>query len=467
MMSFLRSFICLFFFLTLFELQAQETTEQKPWRFKEAITLPTPLSISGQQRTRYEMLVGQFRPGQRDNDRILVLRSGLNIHYQTKKWEFRGELIDSRQYFASKQTPINPGIINSFALVQAYATIPLYNNDDTGTSVSFDLGRFAKDVGSRRLFARNRYRNTINNFTGIFGKWTIAKGIQFQPFYVLPVLRLPVSPNALLDNHYEYDEESFDRQFWGLFIQIPKLFNTLSGSFSFFGLNEKDSPNRATHNRNLYTLEARLLKQPQQGAFDFEIESTLQFGRSRASSSPTDLTNLTHFAYFQHLAIGYTSNISWPLRFLIQLDYASGDKSPDDTRNNRFDTLFGARRFDFGPTSIFGAFARSNLFSPGLRITGKPHPTFDFLIVHRFHWLASAKDTFTTTGLRDPSGNTGNFLGNQLDTRFRWDILPGNIRLELGFVQLFTGNFIHNAPNNTESMLGDTSYGYFQTTFSF
>ena len=43
--------------------------------------------------------------------------------------------------------------------------------------------------------------------------------------------------------------------------------------------------------------------------------------------------------------------------------------------NNRFDTLYGARRFDFGPTSIYGPFIRSNLNSPALRLFFKPEKT--------------------------------------------------------------------------------------------
>ena len=40
----------------------------------------------------------------------------------------------------------------------------------------------------------------------------------------------------------------------------------------------------------------------------------------------------------------------------------------------------------------------------------------------------------------------------------RWDILPGNVRLELGGVHLFAGGFIEEAPNATHC--GDSTYGY-------
>lgn len=58
-------------------------------------------------------------------------------------------------------------------------------------------------------------------------------------------------------------------------------------------------------------------------------------------------------AYFEGLEVGYTFVEVWSPRFASQLDYARGDSSPNDGENNRFDTLYGARAFDFGATGIY------------------------------------------------------------------------------------------------------------------
>jgi len=34
--------------------------------------------------------------------------------------------------------------------------------------------------------------------------------------------------------------------------------------------------------------------------------------------------------------------------------------------------------------------------------------------------------------VRDPSGNSGSFIGHQLEARVHWDVPPGNVRLEAG-----------------------------------
>ena len=72
----------------------------------------------------------------------------------------------------------------------------------------------------------------------------------------------------------------------------------------------------------------------------------------------------------------------WSPRLIFQYDYASGDDDPNDADNNRFDTLYGARRFDFGPTGIYGPFARANLSTPGMRIKLKPAANMLLAFLH-------------------------------------------------------------------------------------
>ena len=70
-------------------------------------------------------------------------------------------------------------------------------------------------------------------------------------------------------------------------------------------------------------------------------------------------------------------------------------------------------------------------------------------------WLADARDEWVPNGLQDPSGNSGTFVGSQIDFRVRWDVLPGNVHIEFGYTHLFAGEFIDRAPNSNG---GDTNY---------
>jgi hypothetical protein len=87
------------------------------------------------------------------------------------------------------------------------------------------------------------------------------------------------------------------------------------------------------------------------------------------------------------------------------------------------------------------------------------------MLSHRFNWLASSNDAWTTGGLRDVTGSSGSYLGHQPEIRVRWDPLPGNLRLEVGLVHLFAGEFIENAPNANGQ--GEASYSYIQSIFTF
>jgi len=170
-------------------------------------------------------------------------------------------------------------------------------------------------------------------------------------------------------------------------------------------------------------------------------------------------------AFFQHAELGYTFDVESKLRAAFQFDYASGDADPFDDKNNRFDTLFGARRFEFGPTGIFGPFSRSNLITPGYRIILKPAGDWDVMFAHRFYWLASATDAWPTARIQDATGASGRYLGHQPEIRVRWGAIPGNLIIDVGAAYHFKGRFVNDAPGGTEE--GDAAYAYVQSTITF
>jgi hypothetical protein len=350
--------------------------------------------------------------------------------------------------------------VNAVELLRAYGEVTL--PDLFGGRFESRFGRITLDIGSRRLVARNRFRNTLNAFTGVDLQWTGERGPELRAFWVLPIQRLPSDPDALRDNEIEFDHESLDVQFWGLF-GASKLPEIGRGELFVYGLHESDSDRQPTRNRRLYTPGWRFLLEPAAGHFDYQYEGAIQAGQSRSTTTSTQ--DLDHFAFFQHVEAGYTFDLPWSPRVALQYDYASGDKDPDDGKNQRFSTLFGARRFDFGPTGIYGPFARANINTPGIRVQLKPHARVTTFLAYRAYWLASKKDAWTTSGVRDPSGNSGSFIGSQIEFRVRFQPLPGNLMLETGYAHLFAGRFIKQAPN--ASFRGDSNYVYAQATLKF
>jgi hypothetical protein len=167
----------------------------------------------------------------------------------------------------------------------------------------------------------------------------------------------------------------------------------------------------------------------------------LQLGTSRASAATSDEEDLTHRALAGHASVGYRFRGTWSPRLVFLFDHASGDRDPDDDRNGRFDPLFGARAFDLNATGFYGAFARSNISARGVRIEAVPHGRIELLADYRRYALASARDAWTTTGLRDATGSSGTVLGRQVEGRIRARLLPGTATLDVGGVVLSRGSF--------------------------
>lgn len=434
------------------------------WKLEASLELPDWLTLKGHQRTRYESFDEQFRAGRSGSAQGIFTRTALQATARVDDYEGSIEVIDSRQFDIPSDLPLNTGIVNTLDILQAYVGTSLTDVWSSGDELSLTLGRHTMNIGSRRLVARNRFRNTINNFTGFNGLWESEGGDTLRAFYVIPVQRLPRGAQDLRDNEQDFDEERSQVQFFGVHGEKQELIGAASGELYAFGIDEEDGRSLNTRNRQLWTLGFRIAKAPKAGEFDFDLEAAYQTGDARASSSSADTTDLDHEAEFVHVSAAYRWDTPLQTRLEFLFDYASGDADPNDGNSNRFDTLFGARRFEYGPTGIFGAFARANIITPGLRLNLKPTENTQLMIADRFHYLASNQDAWSTSGLVDATGNSGDYIGNLAEFRLRWDPHT-NLRVEGGVAHLFAGSFIDNAPNATTQ--GDTTYGYIQTVLSF
>jgi len=430
-----------------------------PWRITQALGLPSWLTLSVDHRIRYETLDDQFRVGLDGNDDLLMLRTLVHARVRVGAGlSFGAELEDSRVRLEDSSTSLGTGAVDAVELLQAHAQL---DHEAFGGRGRLRIGRITMDVGSRRFVARNRFRNTLNAFTGVDWSWRGSGGRTARAFYVLPVRRRPSARAAVRHDQIQLDEERFAVQFWGLHGSAGLPFGGGRDRIELFvfGLHEEAGA-RGTRNRDLYTPGLRIRRAPASGGLDYEIESAVQIGSARSSRTGRDLD---HLAQFHHLEAGYTFDGPGTPRVVLQYDYASGDHRAFDDDDERFDTLFGARRFDFGPTSSYGPFARANLSTPGLRVQLKPRSVVSSFVSVRGFWLASDRDAWTTAGVRDPTGRSGSFVGTQLEWRLRWDLRPGNVRLEMGLAHLFDGGFIRRAPNSNRE--GDSSYGYAQLSF--
>jgi len=421
---------------------------EAPWRLQEALAPPDGFSVSFVHMSRFESITNNPRAGSSPDDSMIVQRTMLDTRYRRGGVEAQLELYDARQQLADDDAFVTNSAINALEVLQATLSFDLPRDG------SVRIGRLTTDWGSRRFLARNRFRNAINTFDGVEWIQPLANGGVLRLLGSQVIRRLPVDRIGLLDNERVRDESSEAQRFFAAGYTLPPSSAPFDTDWFYFYLREKDMPGVATRNRRIHTTGLRLRKPATGGEFDWELESMLQFGDSRVDLA-VFRPLLEHSAFFHYAAIGYSFPNS--LRAVLEIDYASGDEDPFDLENGRFDSLFGVGTFEFGVVGLYQPFSRSNLVTPGIRLFANPRPDLNIMVSWRHFWLEEKRDTWGKTRLRDTMGGAGSYLGQHLEYRIRWDVIPGNLRLDTGAIFL-------NAEGLSDKK---TRYGFIGAVFTF
>jgi len=413
------------------------------------------------QRTRYESLDGQILAGLDDPDDVLALQTSVRFDARLDRVRFVGEILDSRAELNDAGSFINNTVVNALEPLQAYVAwtpgVPEHSNVGT-----LRFGRLTLDLGKRRVMSRNRFRNTVNNFIGADWERTNAGGGKLHALYLEPMRQLPTDRASLLKNEFELDRTAARTPVRGVFYQLPALRH--DNFIETYLLDYEADTSDAASSADIVSLGTRLYRVAKPAHWNYEIELVAQSGDSGAAVGGVPRFDLRHDARFTHFEVGYTFDRAWSPNITLQYDRASGDKDPLDARNDRFNTLFGDRRFDFGPTGIFGPFQRSNLETPGLRATVAPNRRWQGMLSLRSMRLASSTDEWVGTGLRDPSGVAGKSLGTQLEASAAWAIISNRLSLDVGFAALNLGRF---ARETLQTQPSDPRYWYAALTTTF
>lgn len=411
------------------------------------------LDLGGNVRVRLDTIANQPRAGFARDETLLNLRTTLTLKAGSGPVTFGAELVDSRVYSPGPRSAVSTNEVNALEPVQAFVQAELGPALGDGSRARLQAGRFLIDIGSRRLVANEDYRNTTNGFTGVRADLTTRDGWSAILFWAMPQIRLPEDAEGLRDNRVRLDRESLDLRLAGALFTKADALGSIAAQTGLYRLDERDAPDRATRNRHLTTFSLRLFRAPAPNRVHFDSELIAQTGTIRASLAPA-ARELDVRAWFLHASVGYSFDHPLKPRLTFEYDQASGDGR--GARYGRFDTLFGMRRPDLGPAGLYNAIGRTNVLSPGVRLELAPGKRLDGFVAVRDHWLASRFDAFSTTGVRDASGRSGQHAGTQIDTRLRWWAVPEVIRLEANGVYLAKGRFLRTAPNAQRG--GDTRY---------
>lgn len=416
--------------------EISEDFQAHPGYFSELAGAPSWLIIGGEHRTRYEYMNGQFRRGLRSVDQQLSHRTRVMFAIKDilDPLRFTVELQDSRVNLTEEDSNVSANHINKTDIQQLHLDFHFDHFFGLDLPTEIQFGRVNMDLGRGRWIARNNFRNTTNSYDGVY--WTIGESqdsFRTQSFAVWPVDKDMEKLDSVLDEN--------ESSMWGTYLLLPPIDSLpwLRAELNYIG----HSNSNGDRDFNMYGY--RVFKPSRIEEIGFEIESQYQAGYGEQDK---------RFAHFHHAEIDYTFATDWRPELQFKFDYATPD----------FDTLYGRRSFEFTPTGIIGPFQRSNLISGGYRLLVHPDERFQVFFQHRATWLADKEQSWVNTGLADPSGNSGDFLGHTYEVRAQW-MVQKNIILQAGYFHFNFGDFPRNAPNSPVDR--DTHYGFFQTEFIF
>jgi hypothetical protein len=423
------------------------------------------VALRFQQRSRYQVLDNDPRPSAASHDQALELQTSMFVEAGRGNVRFNGELMDARTELNDSKSFLSTNLTDTLEPLQANVTWNYSNLLRPGYTGSLKIGRFTTDIGRRRFVSRSTARNTITSYSGAEWRWRGADGRNAQVFWGTPMRILPADKAALLANDQALDLGNRGTTLRGAYYQFRELKNPDRYEAYWFGLDQTNRPNNDALPRHFDTFGFRAFRPNTPGKWSYEVETVTQHGTSTATVGSVTRRDLVHAAEYYHWEFGYMFASKLAPLVLLQYDRASGDRDPNDGRNETFDPLFGERRFDFVPQGIYTLIARSNLRTPGVRLQFSPWPRVQTMLSYRSFALDSARDAWSGIGFRDTTGQAGRTIGTQLEGSFTWNVVPNRLAFENGFAHLWAGRFFHETAG--AGFRGNPMYVYTMVTKKF
>ncbi len=384
------------------------------------------LDLGFDHRSRFEYRRNDFRRARATLDTPLLLRTRayLGVHDRFDPFRFRLELADSRRYFG--KFPRDDRDFNEFEFIQAAAE--LYFADALGQDrpLRVEGGRLAFEYLDRRLLARNEWRNTANNFQGL--RVTLGQernDWQIELLAVQPLERLLSDQDRASAGETVYGVVGNWRR-WSEWI-------TLQPYYLLLEQNARDG----IAARHIHAPALRAYSVLGDTGFDLDLDLMLQLGQSAGQR---------HRALGLTVEVGYTAALPWAPRFSTFYGYASGDRDPDDNRNQRFERFFGFAR----PWSSNDYIQWENLRATKAHVEIQPTADFRLDATLSGYWLASDTDRWNNGHLRDRDGRSGSFIGHEFDVRLRYVLAP-HVDTVIGYALFRPGGFTRANGRNDDS----------------
>lgn len=396
------------------------------------------LDIGLDHRTRFEIRDNDFRRNINTVDQPFLLRTRAYLAVKNKfdPLRFTVEISDARRF--NSDFPRDVRDSNFQEPIQLYGELFFKQSWVADKQLSLKFGRQAFEYTDRRLLARNEFRNTTNNFDGIraiLGKQ--SDEWQLDALLLQPILR---------------DDNGFDKRdkantLLGLIGDYRGISRYITLQPLYLVLKQDGKKVSTGIEREIHTIGLRGYGIVGKTGFDYDFSYNKQVGNDGPRK---------HDALGYTGELGYTFAQPWKPRLSAAWNYGSGDDNPNDQQSGRFERLFGFAR----PFSQDDYFQFENIEATKIHFELTPSKTLQWDAGFSWYSLNSATDRWNNAGLRDPTGQSGTYVGHEADTRLVWT--PSRyFQTELLYAYFKSGTFAENAGR------GGTSNLFFaQFTFS-
>lgn len=424
------------------------------------------LDLGFEYRSRFEHRDNDFRRsdqrldrrGDQTLDEPLLLRSRayLGVKNILDPLRFVLELQDSRRNLGGYTRDYDTRDVNNLHVLQGYLELnfkqTFLGKDQLGNDrpIWIRAGRHAWEAGDRRLIARNEWRNTTNNFSGLRANIGQKKNDwELELFAVKPIQRF-TNQNDETDDSQDFYGGIFNYRGWSDVVTFEPFYFLLKqdgNKVKYDTLGQRVS-NSAKIDREINTAGLRAYGVIPGTQFDFDGSYIKQWGEVQRQTTGANYREVDHDARAYNIELGYSVKHPWKPRLSAFYGLASGDSgnrgSSDNSNMERFDRLFGFAR----PWSNDDYIQMENIRTPKVRLEFEPKVSFldNVKVDTGFSWyrLDSASDRWNAGGnLTDTAGKSGKDLGTEYDLRVRFPINQ-YASLNLGYAYFWGGDFVKN-----------------------
>lgn len=389
------------------------------------------LDLGLDHRIRYELRDDDLRRARATTDNLFLFRT--RAYFGIK------EILDPLRLVVEVEDARNDNNkfnrdnrdVNSAEPIQLIAELYLKDalgKDDLGQNrpLSLRAGRMWFEKIDRRLIANNAWRNTTNSFQGIH--LDLGRDENDWEFEV-------IAAQPLDRKLYEFDRVNEGQWFFATIGHWRKWSDVVTLEPYYLLLSQDNDG--ARKKREIHAPALRFYGPIGKTAFHYDVNLVYQTGEDDGRD---------HEAFGAASELGYKFKHKWKPRLSAFYGYASGDENPTDNDNEHFERYYGFAR----PWSANDYFSWENLHAPKLRLELTPLENLRFDAGYSSYWLASDTDKWVGGNLRDPTGQSGDFIGHEFDMRARYP-LTTRINTTVGYAHFQPGGFTKNVGRNDAS----------------